>query len=296
MNVLQENEFIYNFVYVTLDKFILIARVLMALGVLVYLLYSIFHNTREDRADYRKVLFKIAFTFIALVTYKWWTVEIATLIIGIAKNLDAGNLSNIYKVIGNAFKSRSGIETSLIKPDVMMMELIYWLLLMACLFFVKAATLIFELIQFFIQAILWLLGPIAIVISLFPNFKDAWVRWFNNFVAVAFWSVIYIILVAFFNNLMAQEFEQLLVANASLDLTFDSPIIVIELLVYTVVFFVSIVFIPWYTSIIIPGQNLGGMASMIGAGSLMMVSKIIAPIARKLQKTSMSQKTNIPIK
>ena len=130
MNLLQENEFIYNFVYVTLDKFIVIARVLMAFGVLVYLLYSIFHNTREDRADYRKALFKIVFTFIALATYKWWTVEIATLIIGIAKNLDSGNLSNIYKVIGNAFKSRSGIEINLIKPDVMMMEFIYWLLLM----------------------------------------------------------------------------------------------------------------------------------------------------------------------
>jgi len=296
VNILQENEFIYNFVYVTLDKFILIARVLMALGVMVYLLYSISHNTREDRADYRKALFKIAFTFIALVTYKWWTVEIATLIIGIAKNIDAGNLSNIYKVIGNAFKSRSEIDVTWTQPDVMMMELIYWLLLVACLFFVKAATLIFELIQFFIQAILWVLGPIAIVLSLFPNFKDAWIRWFNNFVAVAFWSVIYIILAAFFNNLMSQEFERLLVAHTSLDLTFDSPIIVVELLVYTVVFFVSIVFIPWYTSIIIPGQNLGGMASVIGAGSFMMVSKVIAPIARKLQKTNVSQKTNIPIK
>lgn len=296
MNILQENEFIYNFVYVTLDKFLFIARILMGLGVLVYLIYSIYHNTQENRADYRKTLFKIAFTFLALVTYKWWTVEIATLVIAIAKNLDSGNLSNIYQVIGNAFKSRSEIEISVLKPDVMMIELIYWLLLMLCLFFVKAATLIFELIQFFIQAILWMLGPMAIVLSLFPNFRDAWARWFNNFLAVAFWSVIYIVLVAFFNNLMSKEFEQLLAANAAVDITFESPILIVELLVYTVVFFVSIVFIPWYTSIVIPGQNLAGMASVIGAGSMMLVSKAATPIMRKWHQAASPQKTKVPIR
>src|SRR3990172_4593729 len=152
---------------------------------------------------------------------------------------------------------------------------------------VALATVFFEMLQFWTQAFLWVLGPLAIVLNLFPNFRGAFVNWLNRFIAVCFWSVIYIVATRVFNDLIGETFSNLWVANkAGMDVS-GQGFAIMKLIVFSIAFFFVIVRIPemtgWLTS-----QSFSGISALIATGATLGYHKVMS-----MSKNVTSPITNI---
>jgi hypothetical protein len=84
---------------------------------------------------------------------------------------------------------------------------------------------IFVVIQVIVQIFFYLLGPVAIVISLFPGFHDIFKIWLSNFCAVNFWSVLAAILFRLIKTLTGSAAFQTAVQNGDKGLLWDSFIL-----------------------------------------------------------------------
>ena len=69
------------------------------------------------------------------------------------------------------------------------------------------AILIYQFVQGILQAILYVVGPIAFAFSIIPFFKDVWQKWLGAYVTVCFWNVTFAIIMLFAETMYEQVGE-----------------------------------------------------------------------------------------
>lgn len=245
---------------------------IMPLVFIVLLLVYVFDALKNNRANYTEFFFKIGIAVLAMASYKWWSVELATLIIEIAKPFKTEGVSDYYNVVIQLFKNHASNEVRWYDVGLQFRGIFFYALLWISVALVALATIFFEMLQFWAQAFLWILGPFAIVLTLFPNFKGAFVNWLNRFIAVGFWSVLYMVATRVFNGLIGGTFNDLWGGNAgSVDVSQGFQIM--KLVLFSLAFFFVIIRIPamtgWLTK-----QSFASISYIIGAGATFGASKL----------------------
>ncbi len=243
----------------------------VAVIMLLYYIYDAFKNNRGNYTDY---IYRIAIATIALVSYKWWSVEIATIIIEIAKLFKHEGMSDYYNVVIELFKSHASNEAAWYEVGIQFRGFFYYSLLWFSVALITLATVFFEMLQFWAQAFLWVLGPLAIVLTLFPNFRGAFLSWLNRFIAVGFWSVIYMVATRIFNGLIGQTFSDLWVSNQTGIDVGTQGFSIMKLVIFSVAFFFVIVRIPTMTGWL-THQSFASISTIIGAGASLGASKVM---------------------
>ncbi|MFQ5650328.1 MAG: hypothetical protein ACE5IY_10340 [bacterium] len=250
---------------------------------LVMLLAYVFDALKNNRGNYTEFLFRIGVAVLALASYKWWSVEIATLIIEIAKLFKSDGVSDYYSVVIELFKNHAGNEAAWYDVGIQFRGFFYYSLLWISVALVTLATVFFEMLQFWAQAFLWILGPLAIVLTLFPNFRGAFLSWLNRYIAVSFWSVIYMVATRIFNGLIGETFSDLWVGNKTgIDLS-GQGFLIMKLVIFSVAFFFVIIRIPamtgWLTQ-----QSFASVSTVIGTGAALGANKLMA-VGRTVRST-----------
>jgi hypothetical protein len=181
----------FNSVHQMVDHLITIATYMFTLGMVFYILAMVLRLTtgRENSDQFYHLLF-IAFSAIGLATYKLWAVWLGKIFVFLARaifDLESDNLMAEY--LGAFFSDgNGGLRMSMF--NLFSLESLSSLSYML----VMVVYEIFVIIQVIVQIFFYLLGPVAIVISLFPQFHDVFKVWLSNFCAVNFWSVLVAIL------------------------------------------------------------------------------------------------------
>jgi hypothetical protein len=207
--VFQTIESIYRESYQALGKVQELAWKVLPFVVLIMVVAYMYNAVRNERAHYTEMFFKLGATAVALVSYRWWSVQIGTFIVEIAKLFQNGQgISGYYASVLELYKQHAASEARWWEVGAQIYGFFYHMLIWLSVALVALASVFFEMIQFWAQAFLWILGPVAIVLALFPNFKGTFVTWLNRFVAVCFWSVIYVLASRVFNDLIGGTFSE----------------------------------------------------------------------------------------
>lgn len=272
----QQVQSIYEQSQIVLTSIIDLAWKILPLVALILLLAYVYDAYRSNRGNYSEYLTKLAVAGLALVTYRWWSVEIATLIIEIARLFKyEGGISDYYSVVIELFRNHSANESAWYDVGVQFRGFFYYTILWISVALVTLATVFFEILQFWAQAFLWVLGPLAIVLTLFPNFRGAFLSWLNRFIAVCFWSVIYMVAMRVFNGLIGQTFTDIWATNSSGLSVTGQGFAIMKLVIFSVAFFFVIVRIPvmteWLTR-----QSFSSISTIIGAGAAIGTTRLSA--------------------
>ena len=154
MNVLQQDEELYLLIESQVAGMVEISQSIFLGFCLIYLVYLAYFKADKEEFDLGAALIGIAVLSLLILTYKWWTDEIGVYFVNIAKEIDQGQGSDIYKLIGSALDkigenrrlrlSRVSGALSLLAGDFTLLEYTQWLFLSGGLLIVKAATIIFD--------------------------------------------------------------------------------------------------------------------------------------------------------
>ena len=213
---------------------------------------------------------------LALFSYKWWSVEIATLIIEIAKifKTETG-MSKYYNVVLELFRNHANNEARWFEVGLQFRGFFYYAILWLSVGIVALATVFFEMLQFWTQAFLWVLGPLAIVLNLFPNFRGAFVNWLNRFISVCFWSVIYMVASRVFGDLVGETFSYLWLTNKTGMNIGGQGFAIMKLIVFSIAFFFVIIRIPEMTGWL-TGHAFSGVSALIATGATIGYHKVMS--------------------
>ncbi|NIR52366.1 hypothetical protein GWO43_27380 [candidate division KSB1 bacterium] len=271
----QQIQSIYDQTYEVLSTVLDLSWKILPLVVIILLLAYVYDALKNNRGNYTDFLFRVGVAVLAMVSYKWWSVEIATLIVEIAKLFKTDGISDYYNVVIELFESHAGNEARWFEVGLQFRGFLYYSLLWLSVALVALASVFFEMLQFWAQAFLWVLGPIAIVLTLFPNFRGAFVNWLNRFIAVGFWSVLYTVTTRIFNGLIGETFSNLWVENKTgIDVT-GQGFSIMKLVLFSVAFFFAIIRIPamtgWFTR-----HSFASISYIIGAGAAIGASKLMS--------------------
>lgn len=177
--------------------------------VLVMVIAYMYVAVKQGQTNYTEMFFKLGTAAVALFSYRWWSVWIGTLIVEVAKLFQNGKgISGYYSTVLDLYKNHAAAESRWWEVGAQLYGFFYHTLIWLSVALVALASVFFEMIQFWAQAFLWILGPIAITLALFPNFKGAFTTWLNRFIAVCFWSVIYVLVSRVFNDLIGSTFSE----------------------------------------------------------------------------------------
>lgn len=269
----------FNSVHQLVDTLITIATYLFTSGMVVYILAMVFRlsSGRENSDHFYHLLF-IAFAAIGLATYKIWVVWLGKLFVFMAAaifDLQGGNLMSEY--LGAFFSDdNGGLKMSMF--NLFSLESLSSLSYMLVMIVYE----IFVIVQVIVQIFFYLLGPICIVISLFPQFHDVFKIWLANFCAVNFWSVLVAILFRLVRTITgAPEFRQA-VANGDKGVLWDTFIL-------GVLISVCIVLIPKLAAGIF---KLAGASADLGTYGVAATAGIVISTVKKNLKnysTTMTQ-------
>ncbi len=272
----QQIQTIYSSTSEVLTEILDLSWKILPFVVVVLLLAYVFDALRQNRGNYLEFLFRIGVAVLAMVSYKWWSVEIATLIIEVAKLFKTNGVSNYYNVVLELFKSHASAEGSWYDVGLQVQGFFYYALLWLSVAMVALATVFFEMLQFWAQAFLWVLGPLAIVFSLFPNFRGAFMNWLNRFIAVGFWSVMYMVATRVFNMLIGETFSELWVGNKTgIAAAGIQSFEIMKLILFSFAFFFVIIRIPamtgWFTR-----HSFASVSYIIGAGAAFGATRLLS--------------------
>lgn len=272
----QQIQSIYTSTYEVLGRIMELAWKLLPFAVVILLLVYVWDALKNNRSNYTDFLFRVGVAGLALISYKWWSVQIASLIIEVAKLFKTDGISSYYSVVIELFKEHAAKEGLWFNVGLQLRGFLYYSLLWLSVALVVLATIFFEMIQFWAQAFLWVLGPLAIVFSLFPNFSGAFMNWLNRFIAVSFWSVIYMVATRIFNALISDTFSEIWVGNESGGGSITSQgFLVMKLVLFSLAFFFTIIRIPamtgWFTR-----HSFQSISTIIGTGAALGANKVFA--------------------
>jgi hypothetical protein len=224
----------FNSVHQTVNEIIRIATIFLTLGVVVYFIALVMRLTTREGDDTTYRIFFVVFSAVGLVTYRIWAVWLGKIFVLLARaifDLDSGNIMTDY--LGRFFADEDGSGVRLSLLNLMSLETLSSLSYMLVMIVYE----IFVVVQVIVQIFFYLLGPVAIVISLFPGFHDIFKIWLSNFCAVNFWSVLVAILFRLVKTLTGAAAFQTAVQNGDKGLLWDSFIL-------GVIVTVSIILIP----------------------------------------------------
>jgi len=185
---------------------------IFTLGVVVYFISMLFRlSTDTEGRDHFYHLFLVGFGAIGLATYRIWAIWLGKLFVILARaifDLETGNIMTEY--LGAFFSNPQGTGIRLSLLNLLSLETLSSLSYML----VMVVYEIFVIIQVIVQIFFYLIGPLAIVISLFPTFRDTFKVWLANFCAVNFWSVLIAVLFRLVKTLTGSPaFQQALAAG-----------------------------------------------------------------------------------
>lgn len=268
-----------------IDYMIRICIYIFTMGVVVYFIALLFrHSTGRDGGDNIYHLMLVAFSAIGLATYKIWAIWLGKIFVLLATaifDLEAGNIMSEYL---NAFfgdPNGGGLRMSMFNLlSLESLSSLSYLLVMV-------VYEIFVVIQVIIQIFLYMLGPLAIVLSLFPTFHDIFKVWLANFLAVNFWSVLISILFRLVETMTESSSFQQAVANGDKIALWNSFIL-------GVIISVMIVLIPRISLVIFRGggsaADMGTYATGITAGV------VVSTVWSRLKMMSISSTQTIASK
>ncbi len=212
----------FNSVHQLVDHLISIATYMFTLGMVLYILAMVMRLTtgRENSDPFYHLLF-IAFAAIGLATYKIWAVWLGKVFVFLSAaifDLQSGNMMTEY--LGAFFSDgNGGLKMSMF--NFMSLESLSSLSYMLVMIVYE----VFVIVQVIVQIFFYLLGPVAIVISLFPQFHDVFKIWLANFCAVNFWSVLVAILFRLVKTITTAGAFRQAVANGDKGVLWDTFIL-----------------------------------------------------------------------
>lgn len=224
----------FNSVHQVVNDIIRIATVFLTFGVVVYFIAMVFRLSTREGDDTTFRLFFVVFSAIGLATYRIWAVWLGKLFVLLARaifDLESGNIMTEYLGAFFAYEDGSGLRLSVF--NLMSLETLSSLSYMLVMIVYE----IFVIIQVIVQIFFYMLGPVAIVLSLFPTFHDVFKIWLANFCAVNFWSVLAAILFRLVKTLTTSAAFQTAVQNGDKGMLWDTFIL-------GVIIAVSLILIP----------------------------------------------------
>jgi len=201
----------FDSVHQLVDYIVTISTYIFTVGMIFYFLAVVMRlSSGQEGGDHFYHLLFIAFSAIGLATYKIWAVWLGKLFVLLARaifDLESDNLMAEY--LGAFFgDGNGGVKLSLFNLfSLESLSSLSYLLVMI-------VYEIFVIIQVLVQIFFYLLGPVAIVLSLFPQFHDVFKIWLSNFCSVNFWSVLVAILFRLVKTITsASAFQQAVAAG-----------------------------------------------------------------------------------
>jgi hypothetical protein len=241
-----------------------------------YFIALVFRLTTDtDGRDYVYHLFFVGFSALGLATYRIWTIWIGKLFVLLSRaifDLEGGNIMTDY--LGVFFNSSEapGLRFSLLNFfSLESLSSLSYLLVMI-------VYEIFVIIQVIVQIFFYLIGPVAIVVSLFPTFRDTFKTWLANFCAVNFWSVLIAILLRLVKTLTGSAAFQQAVANGDKGVLWESFIL-------GVIICIMIILIPKLSTAIFKG---GSAADLGSYGTGITAGVVISTVWRRLKMVSLA--------
>ncbi|RMD96967.1 MAG: hypothetical protein D6814_10405, partial [Calditrichaeota bacterium] len=182
----------FNAAHQLVNEIVRISTYFLTFGTVIYFIAMLFRLSTDREGNMTAYhLFFVVFATIGLLTYRIWAVWLGKLFVLLARaifDIEKGNIMSDY--LGRFFANSDGSGLRLSIFNLLSLESLSSLSYMLVMIVYE----IFVIIQVIVQIFFYLLGPLAIVISLFPNFRDVFKIWLANFCAVNFWSVLAAIL------------------------------------------------------------------------------------------------------
>ena len=265
----------FNSVHQMVEYIIRISIYILTLGVVVYFISMLFRlSTDTEGRDFIYHLFFVGFSAIGLATYKIWAIWLGKIFVLLARaifDLESGNIMTEY--LGAFFSNPEGPGLRLSLLNLFSIETLSSLSYLL----VMVVYEIFVIIQVLVQIFFYLLGPIAIVLSLFPTLHDVFKVWISNFCAVNFWSVLIAILFKLVKTLTGSQAFQQALANGEKAILWDSFIL-------GVIISVMIVMIPKISTVIF---NRGNTSADLGSyGTGITAGVVVSTVWRRLKMAS----------
>ena len=267
----------FNSVHQMVEYIIRISIYIFTLGVVVYFISMLFRlSTDTEGKDYIYHLFFVGFSAIGLATYRLWSIWLGKLFVLLARaifDLESGNIITDY--LGAFFSNPNGPGLRLSLLNLFSIETLSSLSYLL----VMVVYEIFVIIQIIVQIFFYLIGPLAIVLSLFPTFRDVFKVWISNFCAVNFWSVLIAILFRLVKTLTGSAAFQQALSSGDKTMLWDSFIL-------GVIICVMIILIPKLSLVIFSrgstSADLGSYGTGITAGV------VVSTVWRRLKMTSLA--------
>lgn len=189
-----------------ISEIIKISTLFMTFAVIIYFITLVFRMIGDRGNDnMNSQVWFVLFAILGLATYQIWAIWIGKIFVIVSRaiyDLRGGNIISDY--LGAFFASGDGSGLRLSLFNLLSLETLSSLSYLLVMVIYE----IFVVIQVIVQIFFFLLGPLAIVISLFPTFHDVFKVWLANFCAVNFWSVLAAILFRLVSTLTnSQEFQ-----------------------------------------------------------------------------------------
>jgi len=271
----------FNSVHQVVNDIIRIATVFLTFGVVVYIIAMVFKLTTKESDD---TMFRLVFVVsaaIGLATYRIWAVWIGKIFVLLARaifDLEGGNIMTEY--LGAFFANEDGSGLRLSVFNLMSLETLSSLSYMLVMIVYE----IFVIIQVIVQIFFYMLGPLAIVLSLFPTFHDIFKIWLANFCAVNFWSVLAAILFRLVKTLTTSAAFQEAVQNGDKGVLWDSFIL-------GVIIAVSLILIPKIAGGIFKLASASADFGSYGTG--ITAGVVVSTVWQRLKSTSMNVTQNV---
>jgi hypothetical protein len=272
----------FSSVQTMVDSIMRICIYILTVGVVVYFISLLFRlSTDREGKDNMYHLFVVGFSAIGLATYRIWAIWLGKIFVLLASaifDLEQGNIMSEY--LNAFFGDPNGGGLRMTMFNLLSLEMLSSLSYLLVMIVYE----IFVVIQIIIQIFLYLLGPLAIVLSLFPTFYDIFKIWLANFCAVNFWSVLISILFRLVETLTESSSFQQAVANGDKVALWNAFIL-------GVIICVMIILIPKISLVIFKGgtsaADMGTYATGITAGV------VVSTVWKRLKTMSISSTQNI---
>jgi hypothetical protein len=243
---------------------------LLSSFLIIYILFVAFKMMLGEGDIKELNIPKLLFILFLFFTYESWAVSLGKVVVSIANAIYSAETDDPFAIFKKVY-DQPGFEFSiydLLTGEYSLQELI----MMLAMVLIFIATAAFSTVQVLLQAFLYIMGPLAIAISIIPVWKSALMNWFKNFMAVNLWSVFFAVFLALFTIVSEQilsdplhEYAEVLKDTKSIGVAVASELgldVSLKITGLCIITLVGIVMIPSISSKIIPDAGIGGVGSV----------------------------------
>jgi hypothetical protein len=238
--------------------------------ILAYIIYTSF-KLMIGEGDLRDINFpKILFILFLFFTYESWSVSLGKVVVSIANSIFNTGTDDPFAIFKKLY-NQPDFEFSiwdLATGEYSIQELV----MMLAMVLIFIGTAVFSTVQVLLQAFLYIMGPLAIAITIIPVWKNSLTNWFKNFMAVNLWSVFFAVFLALFTvvseailNDPLSDYASVLKDTKNIGVAAMSALgldVSLKITGLCIITLVGIVMIPSISSKIIPDAGIGGVGSV----------------------------------